>query len=255
MRGGRLRDLRPHVRFVVVLIRQLWDTGIFGTSWASSYRLAVVIIAVINLFPWSYLHGILKVTVGYYLHTHVGNVPRYIGILYLEARRSRMVPEKYIPTGRIRQHRAQQMSIWAWYNFHVFPNTGLFLVVGLVTSLWIHFSPWFHILPLLADAMLNHELPGIENGWVDMRDMTILLQDGKFGQFASAQVLVPHNPLYSVPHTQAMTSFVWRFSRPFGEGGRDFQGWMLISGVASKKHSGWPLPRCVVLPLKHDWAE
>lgn len=42
------------------------------------YRLAVVIIAVINLFPWSYLHGAPKVTVGYYLHTHVGNVPRYI---------------------------------------------------------------------------------------------------------------------------------------------------------------------------------
>lgn len=72
MRGGRLRDLRPHVRFVVVLIRTVMNLGLRGHR---HYRLAVVIIAVINLFPWSYLHGAPKVTVGYYLHTHVGKVP------------------------------------------------------------------------------------------------------------------------------------------------------------------------------------
>ncbi|CAP85470.1 hypothetical protein PCH_Pc20g01410 [Penicillium rubens Wisconsin 54-1255] len=88
-----------------------------------------------------------------------------------------------------------------------------------------------------------------------MRDMTILLQDGKFGQFASAQVLVPHNPLYSVPHTQAMTSFVWRFSRPFGEGGRDFQGWMLISGVASTKALGLAGPNIRQKAMRHATPE
>lgn len=78
MRGGRLRPQTSRQ----VRGRSYQDSyeiqgylGLRGHRRHRHYRLAVVIIAVINLFPWSYLHGALKVTVGYYLHTHVGKVP------------------------------------------------------------------------------------------------------------------------------------------------------------------------------------
>ena len=115
-----------------------------------------------------------------------------------------MVPEKHIPTGWTRHHWAQQISII--YSFHVFPNTALFLVTGLIASLQTHFSPWLHFSPLISYTLLNHDPPTMELGrmvewWCATYDYSPCRIESSVNSITSTEYL-SHIIRYTACHTR-----------------------------------------------------